>query len=465
MTTINPQSPFTPRKKAETNRTVFSKTFLDSLSATPSGSKKTANWAWHYDIHVPGLAIGVGPSGVKSFYLIRKFKRKARRILIGKYPTVNLKTARQIAQDHNAKLAQGIDPTEKTKEGLNFGELFEKFMKEHSSQKNWTFEMNVKTYDRYLATDRYATNLSKKMVNEITKEHMRNIFSGVTKHAPVHANRVLALMRCVFNKAIAWDIREGDNPCTGIERNPEQSRERRVSRFEIPYLFKSLGYETNETLRDFVFICLFTGARRGNVLPMRWEEIDFEACHWNIDRTKNGTAQTIPLVPALVEILKARRKKISSEWVFPASSSVGHYVEPKKAWKTLLDRATALRLVDHLAAHHSWPDTEIDLAVNYVLAEPTAALDAYALMMIEARIELKPLDMRDLHVHDLRRTLGSWQADLNISLAIIGQTLNHKSPQSTKVYARLSLDPVRMAMEAATAAMLTHKASNRTIAD
>ena len=58
-------------------------------------------------------------------------------------------------------------------------------------------------------------------------------------------------------------------------------------------------------------------------------------------------------------------------------------------------------------------------------------------------------------LHDLRRTLGSWQAKTGASLAIIGKSLNHKSMQATAIYARLDLDPVRESVERATAAMLT----------
>lgn len=58
-------------------------------------------------------------------------------------------------------------------------------------------------------------------------------------------------------------------------------------------------------------------------------------------------------------------------------------------------------------------------------------------------------------LHDLRRTLGSWQAKTGASLAIIGKSLNHKSMQATAIYARLHPDPVRESVERATAAMLT----------
>jgi integrase len=57
--------------------------------------------------------------------------------------------------------------------------------------------------------------------------------------------------------------------------------------------------------------------------------------------------------------------------------------------------------------------------------------------------------LKNLRIHDLRRTMGSYQAIAGASLTIIGKSLGHKSPQSTAIYARLSNDPVRASMEAA----------------
>jgi len=68
-----------------------------------------------------------------------------------------------------------------------------------------------------------------------------------------------------------------------------------------------------------------------------------------------------------------------------------------------------------------------------------------------------PLDgvsLGDLRIHDLRRTLGSWQAKTGASLSIIGKSLNHKSQATTAIYARLDLDPVRESMQRATSAIL-----------
>ena len=98
-----------------------------------------------------------------------------------------------------------------------------------------------------------------------------------------------------------------------------------------------------------------------------------------------------------------------------------------------------------------------------VMASTGARAD-HALMfantIIELRRELRSLGgdpdqfrVPNLRFHDLRRTLGSWQARTGVSLAIIGKSLHHKSPASTAVYARLDMDPVRDAMARAATAM------------
>ncbi|WP_265588087.1 tyrosine-type recombinase/integrase [Candidatus Methylospira mobilis] len=169
---------------------------------------------------------------------------------------------------------------------------------------------------------------------------------------------------------------------------------------ELPRFFESLGQEENTTIRDYVLMSLLTGARRTNVLEMQWQQISFERQEWRIPMTKNGTAQVIPLGPEAVDILRDRQGCCDT-WVFPSSGKTGHLVEPKKAWARILKRA----------------------------------------------------NIESLRIHDLRRSLGSWQAKTGASLSVIGKSLNHKSVNTTQIYARLDIDPVRDSMNKATSAM------------
>jgi integrase len=176
-------------------------------------------------------------------------------------------------------------------------------------------------------------------------------------------------------------------------------RDRFVLKDELPKLMESLRAEPNKDMADFFLLCLYTGARKSNVQSMRWDDVDFSINEWRIPDTKNGEPVRIPLIEQAFEILNGRiYLKESFPWVFPSKeSNSGHIQEPKTAWKRILERA----------------------------------------------------GLKNLRIHDLRRTCGSYQAIAGTSLAIIGKSLGHKSPQSTAIYARLSNDPVRASMETA----------------
>lgn len=73
---------------------------------------------------------------------------------------------------------------------------------------------------------------------------------------------------------------------------------------------------------------------------------------------------------------------------------------------------------------------------------------------VKLGIDVESARMANLRIHDLRRTLGSWQAKTGASMAIIGKSLNHKNQATTAIYARLDLDPVRQSVNTATTAMM-----------
>jgi integrase len=218
------------------------------------------------------------------------------------------------------------------------------------------------------------------------------------------ANRALTLLSTVFNHMLP-DI---PNPCKGIKKFKEQSRDRFLQPEELKRFFDALKSPgTSDTLRSYILLSLFTGARRSNVMAMKWNCIDLKQKIWTIHgpETKNLEPLSVPLVDQAIEILKDIKKSANSIFVFPGTGKTGHLVEPKKAWRTLIAIA----------------------------------------------------GLSDIRLHDLRRTLGSYQTIGGTSLTIVGKTLGHKSTQATQVYARLNLDPVRKSMEEAVNKMTSTK--------
>jgi integrase len=252
------------------------------------------------------------------------------------------------------------------------------------------------------------TQWKRRTLSEIQRSEVITWHGKIGKERGIYAaNHALAILRVMFNKAIEWELFEGANPCTRVKKFRETSRDRFLQPDEMNKFFNAVNNLPDPTTRDVFLMCLFTGARKSNVLAMRWEHIHLERNEWRIPMTKNGTAQVLPLIAASTTLLKERQKVATGEWVFPSNlNNTGHLLEPKGSWEKI---------------------------------RKTAGLE-------------------DLRIHDLRRSLGSWQARTGASLVIIGKTLNHQSPQSTQVYARLDSDPVRQAMETAVTAM--KKAAN-----
>jgi integrase len=216
----------------------------------------------------------------------------------------------------------------------------------------------------------------------------------------------------MYNRAKQGVGYAGENPARGIERFRESTRDRFLEGGELPAFFQSLLAEPNEALRHFFLLALFTGARRGSLLRMKWADVNLDAALWRIpgEDAKAGEPITLPLCGPALSILCERRKSANgSPWVFPGHGKSGHIVEPMSAWKRICNRA----------------------------------------------------GLTGVRIHDLRRSLGSWQAMLGASLPIIGKSLGHSQPTTTAIYARLQMDPVRASVETATAAMM--QAGNLTI--
>lgn len=357
------------------------------------------------DLKVPGLTLRVTPNGVKTFSLFRRVKGGGPiRVTLGRYGAggITIDQARRMAAAVVAKAAEGVNVAEVRRAHRaerTFGELFTEYLNRHAKRQKRTWAEDEQRYKQYL-----AAYLGKKKLSSIDRAAVASVHSTITNSGhPVVANRVLALISSVFGRAIEWGLAE-TNPTRGVRRNRESSRDRFLQAEEMPRFFKSLAEETNDVIRDYILLSLLTGARRANVLSMKWQEVSLNEGEWRIAHTKNGTPQTIPLSAEALAILKDRSLKANKKavYVFPGDGETGHLVEPKKGWQRVLERA----------------------------------------------------GITGLRIHDLRRSLGSWQAKTGASLAIIGKSLNHKNAQTTAIYARLDLDPIRASVARATAAML-----------
>lgn len=369
---------------------------------------KQGDRTYHYDAKTPGLCVCVSSTGAKAFYLYKKILGRPQRIKLGSCSEITVENARKAAAMALAEIAQGGNPQEKRRKAravLTLGELFDWYLENHAKPHKRTWAEDQKQFDRYLSEwkSRRTTSISKADV-----QALHNRIGD--KHGKYAANRLRSLLHTLFSKAADVGY-EKANPAAGVKRFKEQSRERYLRADELPAFFAALANEPSDTGRDFIMLSLLTGARRRNVMEMRWADVRLDRAEWRIPDTKTGEPLLVPLVAQAVQILSNRwaaaqtdKREKAREWVFPGRGASGHLMDPTKPWKSVLERA----------------------------------------------------GLSDVRIHDLRRTLGSWQAATGASLPVIGKSLGHKHAATTSIYARLGIDPVRQSVTAATAAILAH---------
>jgi integrase len=198
----------------------------------------------------------------------------------------------------------------------------------------------------------------------------------------------------MFKRAEEWGLWDGDNPACRIKWYPRNSRSRFVQPEEMPKLLECLAVEPLP-VQAFFLTCLLTGCRGGEARVMRWADLNLTQGVWSKPTTKTGKPHVVPLPPALVGILKSLPQR--GEWVFASSQS---------------------------------PERAIKRGICFVWW---------------GRIRERA-GLNDLNIHDLRRTTASWLAISGQNLAVIARVLNHTTLANTAIYARLNLDPIKVAL-------------------
>ena len=394
----------------------FTQAAIDRLPLPATGRD------YYADAKTPGLFLAVWDTGVKAFELYKRMGGRPTRLKIGRFPEVTVDQARKEAARMAGRIAQGDNPAEdrrKARGETTIGELFDLYLEGHAKPHKRSWPQDKAQYDRYLAAWK-TRKLSNIKPADVTTLHAK-IGRDNGHYA---ANRLLALLSGMFAFAVGLGY-AGGNPAKGVTHFKEQSRDRFLRADELQAFFAALADErTSPKWRDFFTIALLTGARRANVMAMKWADLELTRGLWKIPDTesKNKEPLICILPPAAVEILQRRHDDNAqsaddiaapidntimptdkqSEYVFPGKGETGHVFDPTKPWKDILKRAK----------------------------------------------------IKDLHIHDLRRTLGSWQAAAGTSLQIIGKSLGHKNINTTAIYARLDLDPVRASVHNAAEAIL-----------
>jgi integrase len=358
-----------------------------------------------WDESLKGFGIRITPRGTKT-YLVRYRvgqgrSARQRKHKIGTHGSPWAPDqARREAMRILGEASQGRDPSDVRKAentATRFGAFAERYMKEHAIPKKKASSMEQ---------DRRSLRLG--LLPAFGNRRVIDIdFSDVSKfHAslnskPYTANRYVALLSKMFSLAESWGVRERHtNPCLDIQKYREERRERFLSKEELERLGQTLRSAECSTINphsiSIIHLLMLTGARKGEIIGLRWEEVDLERGLLQKVDSKTGR-KAIPISRVTVEILAALPRLAGNPFVFPAARGDGHFQGLTKDW----------------------------LVIRQLAAIP------------------------EVRLHDLRHTFASISVASGTSLPVLGRILGHASSLTTERYAHLADNPVRTAVNQA----------------
>lgn len=394
-------------------RYVLNEKFVKAASA---GAKRSPIFM---DQEVIGFGLQVRSNGRKAFtldYTVDAFRRRA---VIGDYPDWSPSAAREEAKRLKREIGAGIDPLCKRaarRDALTVAELVERYLTEHVTRQAADAQRDIRSiFNRHVLPAwgrRKAADITTSDVDQLladiakgrsrphktsTRQKRSNPLVG-TRPTPIQANRTGSMLRKMFNLAIRWGVRP-DNPAAAFIRNPEQPRERFLTKDEIERLSAELAKDGTARMANVIRLLMLTGARRGEVLKARWDQFDLENGVWvkPAATTKQRRLHRAPLAQAAVQLLRTIRagSAPAAAWVFPGDAPGKPVQEIKRYWERVRRAAK----------------------------------------------------LHDVRLHDLRHTFASLLVSGGMTLPMIGKLLGHTQTQTTLRYAHLYDDPLRQGLD------------------
>lgn len=385
---------------------------------------------YYLDTHQGGLRLQVTSKGTKTFQFVQwdKIRKKPIKVTLGTFPTLSVKAARELSKEYASAVSKGLDVAAAKRKMINepiLNDAFDNFLNDYAKVHKKDWKKDKSRYELYI-----KTQLGGKKVRDISISDIRLLQRNLIKKPKIRGegtlskttvNRVMALLKTVLNRA----GRKADNPVKEIDFYSEEARNRKLETHEFQPLFEAMNSDNRQDIATVIKIALLTGARRSNVLQMKWSDLQLDRKIARLSRDLKGNdtieydlspiwiipsvdfkgkrVHEIALSDTVVEILKKIKKNTFSIYVFPAPLSKGSkpLTSIRKPW---------------------------------------------------SRIK-KSAGIEGLRFHDLRRSFGTFIAT-SANSQMIKQALGHKSITTSQKYIATNADSVRALVEATSKAMM-----------
>jgi integrase len=375
-------------------RIQITKRSVDAVEPPPTGELKL------WDVELRGFGLRVRAGGTKSYIVqYRNAEGRTRRLTVGVCGRLTPDAARSKARQMLAAVDRGEDPVQDAHENRRaptVAEFAAQYMELHARPKKKPRSVEK---DETLLRLYILPALASRKLAAIGAADVARLHRDLGAH-PVQANRVVALLSKMFSLAELWDMRpRGSNPCRGLHRYAERQRERFLSYSEFSRLgevLEAVEAEGSEPPAAILAIRLLalTGARRDEILTLRWEYVDLERGVLRLPDSKTGK-KIIPLGAAAAQLLAAAPRLKDNPYVCPGRRRSGRLVDVQSPWEHIRERAS----------------------------------------------------LPGVRLHDLRHSWASTGAAGGLGLPILGKILGHLHPITTQRYTHFSDDPLRAAAD------------------
>ena len=316
------------------------------------------------DTLIPGFLLKVTPTGRKIFMVAYvAVNGQRRKPAIGRFGEITVEQARMIAQDWLAEVRRGKDPSAErsaARQAPTVKQLFDRFIDDYSESRN---KPSTVKSNRGYGRRHIVPYLGQMKTPDVTRANIANLMKRMSK-TPTNANRILAVVRKMFNMAEVWGIRpDGSNPCRHVPKFPERGKTRLITDQELRGLYAYLDRAEAEGL-EHPFILLAVrlqfefAARMSEILELEWAWVDLEKRRIEWPDSKTG-GMSKPMSVEAVPLFETAPRFEVSPFVCPSifdprlpMSKHTYYL----GWSRILERAGVPHTGTHGIRHRSATD-------------------------------------------------------------------------------------------------------------
>ena len=286
----------------------FNPYILDNLPAPSTGFDVVQ------DLSEPRLRMYITSRGVKTFFVRKRVRGADKRIIIGKYPDVDIESARDAV---NGVLEDATKKPVVRRKQITFREFVDVYVANRIRRSEDSTTKMMRSINLHFAP------LFNKKLSEITRIDVENVIGNIG------GNAIAARMQDLLQSILKYAIEQGyikENVADDLPKIEQKRRVRPLNKSGLQRVVAAINREQDIFVRAAFLMLVYGFAPRSKVFAMQWEDLDFNQYTW----------KDWPLSDRAVVLLQDLPQ--DSFWLFPGRGG-SHLADPRTAWKRVANAA------------------------------------------------------------------------------------------------------------------------------